>query len=348
MLDALLDQNLAAVKAAPTMMEAPTEDSILMDDATARVRLSHSTMQLLRSCERKFQKTKLLRTTAPREESPALSFGKAYGAGVQHYLVLRSAGYAQRESLDAALYVAWLSYFPSLEDDRRFQERVVELLLKSMPFLEARLEEYEVAIFNGKPASELSFKLEINDRYYYVGYVDLVMRHRTNGRYIVVDIKSTSLNAQDLRPYYRNSDQGIGYSIVLDAIVGSNLSSFDVGYWVTQLSNAKSGLWDATMHDLTFPYTLKDRFDWFLKLYLDVNYMQGLESLTAYPKRGNACMNFNRVCNFYSECNEVALDQPQVYHPDTIDYDFNFNLPDLLADHQRRLEEMLIPATPTE
>lgn len=342
MLDALLDQNLSTVVAAGQQTPAPTADSLSMADPEARVRLSHSTLGLLHSCERKFQKTKLLRTKAPREESPALSFGKGWGAGAQHYLVLRSAGYSVPESIDAALYVAWASYFPSLEDDRRFQTRLFELLIKAVPFFESKLEEYEVATFDGRPASELSFKLEINDRYYFVGYVDLVVRHRQTGRYSVVDLKTTSLTASDLRPYYRNSDQGIGYSIVLDAIVGQDQSVFDVSYWVTQLSNAKSAQFEASHQDLTFPYTIKDRFDWFLKLFLDVNYMQALEPMTAYPKRGNACMNFNRVCNFYSECNEVALDEPAAYIPDDTVYDFNFNLTDLLADHQTRLESMLI------
>ena len=338
MLDALLDINLAAIPAAPIQQTpAPTEDSILMSDPEARVRLSHSTMQLIHSCERKFQKTKLLRSMAPREESPAMSFGKGYGAGVQHYLVLRSAGVSPTESLAAAQYVAWLSYFPSLEDDRRFQERAIDLIAKAQHFLEARLDEYEVATFNGKPASELSFCLDITDRYYYVGFLDLVLRHKASGRYCVVDLKTTSLRGTDLRPYFRNSDQGVGYSIVLDAIVGTDLSSFDVGYWATQLPYAKGELFNPVHHEMTFPYTLKDRFDWFLKLYMDVSYLQGLEPLTAYPKRGSACMNFNRVCNFYTECNEVALDQPAVYVPDETTYDFYFNLTDLLDNHEARL-----------
>lgn len=345
MLDALLDTNLASIDAKAAMMDAPKEGDLTMDSPEARVRLSNSTMALIRSCERKFQKAKLLRTRAPREESPALSFGKGYGAGVQHYLVLRSSGVAISEAIAAAQYVAWLSYFPSLEDDRRFQERMLELLTKAVPFLEARLEEWEVATFNGKPASELSFNLNISPRYYYVGYIDLVMRHRDSGRYAIVDIKSTSLTAQDLRPYYRNSDQGVGYSIVLDAIVGKELAAFDVSYWATQLPGAKSELFNPKHHELTFPYTIKDRFDWFLKLYLDVNYITALEQMTAYPKRGQSCMSYNRVCNFYTECNEVALDEPQVYEPDTIEYDFNFELSDLLANHQARLEKLLIPAT---
>lgn len=345
MLDSLLDQNLASIKLPDSYMEQPTADSILMTDPEARIRLSHSTMQMIRGCERRFQKAKLLRTTAPRDESPAMSFGKGYGAGVQHYLVLRTEGYSEAESLDAAIYVCWASYFPSLEDDKRFQERAIMLLIRAQPFLEARLREVDIAEFNGKPASELSFKLEISDRYYYVGYLDLVTRSKETGRYSVVDIKTTSMRGDDLRPYFRNSDQGLSYSIVLDTIVGSELAAFDVSYWLTQLSYAKAELFNPTHHEMTFPYTIKDRFDWFLKLYLDVNYISALEQMTAYPKRGNNCMSFNRVCNFYHECNQTALDQPQVYVPDETEYDFTFELSDLLANHEKRLAEFLIPTS---
>lgn len=345
MLDSLLDMSLAEISKPASMMEYPTEDSILMTDPEARVRLSHSTMGLIRSCERRFQKAKLLRSAAPRDESPAMSFGKGFGAGVQHYLVLRSSGIAQGEALDAALWVAWASYYPSLEDERRFQERAISLLIRSVPFLEARLREYDIAEFNGKPASELSFCLNISERYYYVGYVDLILKSKESGRFHVVDIKTTSLRSLDLRPHYKNSGQGIGYSIVLDSVVGQDLATFDVSYWACKLGSAKDSIYIPEWVDMNFPYTIKDRMDWFLTTYLDVNYITALEQMTAYPKRGQSCMSFNRVCNFYHECSETALDQPQVYTPDEIEYDFTFELADLLANHEKRLAEFLIPTS---
>lgn len=344
MLDALLDQTLGEIEAKAAMMPRAKEGDILMTDPEARIRLSNSTLNMLHSCERKFQKAKLLRTTAPRETSAAMSFGSSYGAGVQHYMVARTMGQSVKEAVAASQYVAWAAYNPPLEDEVRFVERSIDLIAKAVPFLEAQLRTHKIAEFNGRLANELSFNLNISSKYYYVGYIDLILQDIETGRYSVVDIKTTALTATDLRPYYKNSDQCLGYSIVLDAVAGKDLAEFDVSYWPTQLKRAKKDLFDSYMQALTFPTTLKDRFDWFLKIYLDVNYMQALEPMDAYPKRGGACMAYNRVCNFYTECGSVALDEPQVYTPDDIDYDFTFELGELLADHQRRLEKYLITA----
>lgn len=54
---------------------------LYMNDPAARVRLSHSTFELIHGCERKFQKVKLLDNPNAREESAAMSFGKAVGGG---------------------------------------------------------------------------------------------------------------------------------------------------------------------------------------------------------------------------------------------------------------------------
>lgn len=50
------------------------------------VRLSHSTLELLHSCERKYQLEKLL-AGSQRRDSEHLSFGHGFGAGVASYLI---------------------------------------------------------------------------------------------------------------------------------------------------------------------------------------------------------------------------------------------------------------------
>ena len=306
-------------------------------DPQAKERLSHSTLKLARSCERKYQRTRLLHNRQPRETSPSLSFGKAFGAGAQHYMLLRTLGHSPQVALDSALHEAWLQYWPIEEDERKFQTRVIRTLELSQPFQERMLLRYEIAEFRGKLASELSFSLDIDERYYFVGYIDLVLRSRDTGRYAVTDYKTTALRGEDLAPYYRYSDQGVGYSIALDAIVGAELAEFDVSYWVAQLAgNGKAALFDARFSEYTFAKTLRDRFEWFLKLYFDVNYLKSLRGLDVYPRR-DSCKAYNRVCNFFSDCGLTATDRPALYVPDDIVYDFNYNLDDLFEDHRRRL-----------
>lgn len=315
----------------------PAEGSILMTDPEAQIRLSHSTNSLMRACERKFQKTKILVSRAPREETPATTFGKAYGAAAQHYMVLRTEGESAQTAIDSAIYECFLNYAPILEDNRRFLERAIHAIQLAQPFHERMLMEWEIAEFNGRPATELSFRLNINKRYYFVGYLDLVLRNRKTRRYAPTDYKSTVLNGEDLSPYFKFSDQVLGYSIILDAIVGAQLSEFDCNYWVCQLANTgKATMWDINFQDYSFAKNLKDRFEWFLKLYMDVNYLETLEQLSVYPRR-NSCKSYGTVCRFFGECQFTETDRVAAYEPDTTEYDFTFDLNTLFADHQQRL-----------
>lgn len=333
-----LEQSLANIQSATSQLVEVPEDAIRMDHPDARVRLSYSTLELLHGCERKFQKTKLLHNPNARDESPAMVFGSSMGAAWQHYFVLRSFGHSVQESIDSALWEAYINYWPILEDDRRFQERAYYIMIRSVDFLEKQLKEWEIALFNGRPASELSFNLDINKRFYFVGAIDLVLRHRRSGRYAVVDIKTTSIYGEDLTPQFKFSDQTLGYTIVIDKVAGEEVTQYDTVYWVCQMpSRGIESLYQPNFKEYVFPKTLKDRFDWFLKVYLDVNYIQTLAELDAYPKRGSHCMSFNKVCMFFNECQFTHSDTPAIYVPDDKKYDFSYDLDSILEDHNRRL-----------
>lgn len=333
-----LTRPLGEIELPSGVVFTPPPGTILMNDPTAKVRLSHSTNALMHSCERKFQKTKLLLSRHPREETPATAFGKGFGAAVQHYMVLRTMGENAQVAIDSAIYEGVLNWgTPSVYDDRRFIERLVYVIQLSQSFSERMLMEWEIAEFNGRFATELSFKINITDRYYFVGYIDLVLRNVKNGRYAPTDYKTTSITGEDLTPHFKFSDQVLGYSIVLDAIVGKHLTDFDVNYWVAQLANhGKAAMWNANFKDYSFPKTLRDRFEWFLKLYLDVNYIESLKDLEVYPRR-NACRAYNRTCQFFGECQFTETDQFAPYIEDDTVYDFEFDLNDLFMDHQERL-----------
>lgn len=333
-----LNKPLSEVANPGGIVYVPPEGTILMNDPSAKVRLSHSTNALMHSCERKFQKTKLLLTRQAREETPATCFGKGFGAAVQHYMVLRTMGESAQVAIDSAIWEGIINWGDTNQkDDRRFIERLIHIIQLSQNFSERMLMEWEIAEFRGRFATELSFRININEKYYFVGYIDLVLRNVKTGRYAPTDYKTTSLNGDDLTPNFKFSDQVLGYSIVLDAIVGTQLSDFDTNYWVAQLANhGKAALWEANFKDYNFPKTLRDRFEWFLKLYLDVNYMESLTDLQVYPRR-NACRAYNRTCQFFGECQFTETDTFAPYIEDTIEYDFVFELDDLFMDHQKRL-----------
>lgn len=287
----------------------------------AMIRLSYSTLELVNVCERMFQLEKLLAGSS-KEDSEHLSFGKAFGAGV--------AAYLQDQDADRALYEAWLAYWPIEETDKKNQARCFVALERAFPELDTLLMEYELVYFEGKPAVELNFRLNIDEEYYYVGYIDAVLRNRFTQKYIVFECKHTGSLLLDLTPFYKNSGQALGYSIVLDRIAGEDQTEYEVMYFVAQLGKEFNAV---RLHTLVFDKTLADRLNWFLMLGLDVERLKRMADLGIYPMRSGSCVRFNRPCRHFGVCNLHALDTPKAEEPDEVEYQFIYQLDDLVNDH---------------
>ena len=290
------------------------------------IRLSHSTLDIVNTCERKFQLEKLLISDTSKDETADTVLGKAYGVGVASYLV--------DQDKEQALYKAWLEYWPELETDKKSINHCTHALERSFPALDKLLQDYEVATLkDGKPAVELSFRININPQYYYVGYVDVVLRNKWDGVYVATDAKTTGLNLIDLSPAYQNSGQVLSYSIVLDSIVGQELAHYGCGYFVAQLKKD----FEVVVHPLIFRKTLLDRLNWFITLGMDIKRLELSEEIGFYPRRGSACLKYNRQCKFFGTCTLSSQDKPRVREEDTIAYDFVFDLDTLIDDHLRRI-----------
>lgn len=289
------------------------------------IRLSHSTLDVMNRCERLFQLEKLLVTDSTRDESADLSLGSAYGVGVADYLV--------HQDPNRALYQTWLAYWPELETDKKSVPHVIAAMLKSFSVLDTLLRDYEVLTFNGKPAVELSFRVNITPRYYYVGYIDAVLRHRYDKTCLAIDAKTTGLQLLDLSPVYQNSGQVLSYSIALDKIVGEKMSNYAIGYFVAQLGKN----FKIDIHPLVYRKTLLDRLNWFITLGGDIKRLELAEEIGFYPRRGGSCLKYNRPCKHFGTCNLSSQDIPRVIPVDDIEYDFTFELDDLINDHLERI-----------
>lgn len=289
------------------------------------VRLSHSTMSLINSCERKFQLEKLLLTSSERDASADTVFGSAYGVGIQHYFVTQN-----RED---SLYKTWLAYEPQLETDKKNQAKCINAVERSFDAIDNLLEEYEVAYYDGKAASELSFCLLTGMPYYFVGYIDLVLKNKFTDKYLVVDVKTTGLELENLDPIYKNSAQLIGYSIVVDAIAGEELAEYDVMYFVCQTGRG----YTPKIRNLVYAKTLLDRLNWFLSLGMDMQRLEVMKELNIYPMRGESCLKYNRPCKYFGVCQMHSLDIAKPYEEDTNEYQFVYDLQSLIDDHVRRI-----------
>lgn len=291
-------------------------------------RLSDSSLDTLHTCERLYQLKRLLSSASRKEDYPATVFGKAWGAAVASYLVDRD--------LDKAIYQLWLDYFPKLEDNRRTEAVCVNMMRAAVPALDLLLQDWEVLSFQDKPAVELSFRLNIDDQYYFVGYMDAAMRNLWTGKRAVFDAKTTGLQLLNLSPVYQNSPQLIGYSIVLDQIVGEELAEWDVNYFVGQLGSGNG--FTPIIKPYTFTKTLQDRLRWFISLGMDVNHLKEMAALNIYPMRGDSCLQYNKPCSFFGTCQLQSFDEPAVDEPDEVEYQFIYNLNDVIADHIRRIQ----------
>lgn len=299
------------------------------------IKLSYSKLETLNTCERKFQLDELLEGTSVREESEHLSFGSAYGVGVASYLV--------HQDQDKAIFDAYMAYWPIIESDKKNEELMISGLLRSFPKLDDLLLDYEVLLVDGKPATELTFKIKIDEEYFFKGAIDVVLRHRYSGIHYVMDVKTTGLQLFDLSPLYENSGQTLGYSIAIDALVGEELTNYGVLYFVLQMGKTKG---EAKVQVLTFDKTILDRLNWFLTLGMDVKRLKEMEEMGVYPKRGSACLHYMRPCKYFGTCGLHSLDSPRKatedlgYDGKPEKYDMVFDMDDLIRNHIGRVNNV--------
>lgn len=290
-------------------------------------RLSDSALSLLHKCERLYQLDRLLSSSVEKRDYPATVLGKAWGAGV--------ASYMEHQDIDKAIYICWKAYSPKLEDEKRTECVAINMLQASVPAMDLILQDWEIVSFNGKPAIELSFRLDIDDSYYFVGYLDFVLRNKYTGRIAAFDAKSTALQLHDLSPIYQNSAQLVGYSIVLDQIVGEELSDYDVFYFSGQLGSGNG--FSPVIKPYQFSKTLQDRLHWFISLGMDVKHIKEMAELGIYPQRGDNCLQYNRPCKHFGTCNLFGLDRPAETVEDPVTYSFTYSLDEVIANHIRRI-----------
>jgi hypothetical protein len=163
-------------------------------------------------------------------------------------------------------------------------------------FWAANLDEWEIyRLEDGRPAAELSFCINLGKTKYF-GHIDLILKNRRTGRIAIGENKTSGYNSPD-EAGYRNSGQALGYSLVLDLIVG-DLADYDVMYFVYSSTAAE---WNY------FPFAKSTamKLEWIQDRLIDTGHMQQYFQLQHFPKNGANCLQFNRRCQFYGSCDLV-------------------------------------------
>ncbi len=249
--------------------------------------LSYSSENTLRLCERRFFLDKVV--VGPSQTSVPFAFGHAVGAGVQTLWAT--------DSLDKARAATFFAWDVSLEEKKEstkqssaFALRAVE---KYFPFYQLLSQEWELAVFNGEKAIEYSMLIEFPFSFKYRAFVDFILKNKESEVYAVNEVKTDGGTWQH-EAKYKNSAQGVIYSLLLDQLV-ENHSSFFVEYPVYY---TRSQEWVP----FSFPKGLIDKVRWIKTVLKDIEDIKSCEEKGFWPMRGASCMAFGKPCQYLDYC----------------------------------------------
>lgn len=302
------------------------------------MRTSYSSDLLLHGCPRKYQLKCLgAERTQDKEGNVTFAFGHVVGDGIQQLLVGTPWPQVVMNTL-----VGWHADFNDCnEKQAKSIEHAVWALMQFKIMLEQGfLSEYEVAYFEGKPASELSFRIHFPHTKFR-GYVDLVLRHKITGELLVLELKTTS-SKYVKSASYKNSAQALGYSVVLDKIDPGN-TSYGVVY-LCYLTTRQ------VFEHFEFPKTYHQRALWLRDRLWDEDTRTRLIAREGnygiWPMYGEHCNSYNKDCEYMDICH---LDTERIIQPlrerhyldidrdtgEVSEYQFEITLEDLIATQER-------------
>lgn len=272
-------------------------------------RISHTSLDLFRTCPRKWQ---LLRFSQREPNNIHFIFGHAVGDGI--------AAIASGVPLDVVIFTEFLKFSvgPLYEDpkNKKSWAMAVEALRSFKMLWDEQLSlEWEVCSIDGKPVAELGLSVTI-DAYTYRGFVDLVLRNKYTGEVAVLENKTTGARSC-VEAMYGNSNQSLGYAVILDKIV-PDVSSYLVLHTVFTTMNLKWNLFPVRK-------TLVNRANWLRDLLFTVRQIEMYSEDDQFPMFGSGCVAYGKQCHFYGICDQptaeivgtmpVLEDEPQgKYH----------------------------------
>lgn len=222
--------------------------------------------------------------------SVTFAFGHVVGLGIQEYIT--------HHNLNETYWKCFLEWDCDLLDENEKQKKSFWLAMSAVEKFVAScnhgfMADWSLAYYQGKPATELSFVIHLPDGFTYKGFVDAVLHNDKTDEVMVLECKTSSATALN-GAEYKNSFQGIGYSIVLDALF-PQLSSYTVKYLVYKTKAAE-------FESLDFEKSYLDRALWIRTLLLNVDILKMYNDVGIYPQHGESCNDFYRECEFFGLC----------------------------------------------
>lgn len=261
--------------------------------------ISYSTLLTFHSCPRRFELSRLIPTVGNQERDEDadghLDFGTVVGNGLQEFLVSKD--------INRALFRMFLDWNDNLESERGMKSAktfwdAIRAIKAVVELTNGPLAQYEVAVFNGKPAVELGFRIDFGDGFTYRGKLDALLIHKVTREFLPLECKTTGSRYLD-EAMYMNSSQGIGYGVVIDRVAHEmevEYNSYDVFYPVYMTFKAE---WVP----FKFHKTNTARALWLQSILFDINHIVQYAEANYFPMRGESCFHFGRQCRFFGTCN---------------------------------------------
>lgn len=304
--------------------------------------LSYSYNQVLHLCPRKFEimqhwpanpepRIKMEDDTIPKmddeNQNVDFAFGHCVHAGVQSLF--------REGNINKAIWEAFLAWDIPLYLTNKSKSfwTALDAIHKALPIVEnLKNEGWEVVELKGKKSIEINFIVDFGKGFKYQGHIDLILRNKHTGEYKIFEIKTTVFTNVD-EAMYANSNQTIGYSVMLDRIAPLQ-TSYEVVYLVW--SEAKSGRhWTV----LPFVKSKTQKAEWIRDVLSDIDIIQHYKAEGFFPKRGEACYSFFRKCPYFGACNlPIAALVPKSKDGkldrgiDEDVYDYEFTLMELITN----------------
>lgn len=301
--------------------------------------LSYSSELLLESCPRKYELTKygVADNAIPDMESELhKAFGKAVHLGVQ--LALEGKN---EEEITWQVFLTWDTHLLNELEKKHKSFWLALLAIKKFTAIRAAgfLAGWKLATLdNGRPATELSFLIELNEGFNNRGFIDMLMEHEETGEILVLELKTDgSYVINDAK--YANSPQTFGYSVLLDHLRPGH-ASYKVMYLIYSTYKQE-------YYDYLFNRTPLHKAEWIKTQLLTVEMIKMYHAYEHFPKHGQSCLAYNKPCRYYGIC---SLSNQTLVRPATKEqlealakdneetYEYHFKLADLIGSQLAKQE----------
>lgn len=187
------------------------------------------------------------------------------------------------------------------------------------------------------PTTELGFQVNFWDNFRYRGFLDVLLQNKFTGAYKVLETK-TSKYIKINEAQFVNSAQGLGYSLVVDAIASlegkQQADSFEVMYLI--FTTPDGGEWN----ELSVPHSHSDRALWLRGIVADIRKIAEYSETEYFPQYGESCYSYFRQCDYFGICGmsdtSLMLDRAQEIKEDESKYAFVFEFMDLLKAQEEK------------